>query len=195
LVRCGGGLRGIVRRAADHHLVANHPAGPTDGQVILAQVQHLGTSGQRDVGPVVHRQQRPVAPAGVGEYLQGCQFGTRIQGLVPQLDDVHAAGQRRVDELGKIPTCGPRIRTQVQPRIAQPRPNCLPVHPRHPIHLLARCLGTHGSICTFQPGVQGLWMLVHLKRAKRRGTVGNGPHGSLGRTGLRGGHGDPDRRT
>ena len=78
-------------------------------QVVLAQVQYVGAGRARDVGTVVDRQQCAVAPRRVGEYLQRRQFVACLQraeplltcrSLVPQLDDVHAAGQRRVGELG-----------------------------------------------------------------------------------------------
>jgi hypothetical protein len=63
-----------------------------------------------------------VAPARAGEHLQGSKLQARLQRLVPQLDDVHAAGQRRVGEIGEIPAICPGIRAQVQPCIVQPAP-------------------------------------------------------------------------
>ena len=91
-------------------------------------MQHVRPGGQRDVGPVVHRQQRAVPPARAGPQLQGGEFGARFQDLVSQLNDVYTAGQRRVGELGQIAAIGPSVGTQVQPRVGEPGPDLRAVH-------------------------------------------------------------------
>jgi len=94
-------------------------------------VQHVGTGGHGDIGPVVHGEQRVVAGAGLGDDLQGGQFLPGLQGfggLVAQLDDVHAAGQRGVHELGQVAAVPAGVRAQVQPRVRQP---CSDVRLRH----------------------------------------------------------------
>ncbi len=94
-------------------------------QVVLAEVQYVRTSGHRDVGPVVDGQQCVVAARGVGEDGQRLEFLARLQrpeplltrrALVPQLDDVDPACQRRVGEFGEVAALAPGVGAQVQLR-------------------------------------------------------------------------------
>ena len=96
-----------------------------DGQIALAQVQHVGPGGVRDVGAVVDREQGAVAASRVGEDLAGRQLIARLERaealftgrtLVAQLDDVHPAGQRGVGELRQVAAFAPRVGAQIQPR-------------------------------------------------------------------------------
>ena len=106
------------RGPAEDRLLAADPAGPRDRQVVLTQVQHVRAGGQRDVGPVVDREQGVVAGAGVREHLQCGELGLRLErtvaALVAQLHDVHAAGQRGVEELGEVPALGAGVGAQVE---------------------------------------------------------------------------------
>jgi hypothetical protein len=97
-------------------------AGPEDlprhrhRQVVLPQVQHVRARRQGHVRPVVHREQPPVPPARFGEHLQQREFLPRLQALLPQLDDVHPARQRRVEKLAQVALPTPPVGAQVQPR-------------------------------------------------------------------------------
>ena len=108
---------------ADHAGRPDDVAGDRQRQVVLAEVQHVGARRQRDVGPVVDRQQRAVPAGRVGEHLQRGQFVARLQrpepllpgrSLVAQLDDVDPAGQRRVGELRQVTALAAGVGAQIQ---------------------------------------------------------------------------------
>jgi hypothetical protein len=113
-----------VRRAADHHVVADDLAGPPDGEVVLAQVQHVRARGQRHVRPVVHREQGSVPGTRVRQHLERGQLRAGLEravgALVPQLDDVHPAGQRGLGELGQVAPGGAGVGAEVEAGIGQP---------------------------------------------------------------------------
>ena len=71
-------------------------------QVVLAQVQDVGARRERDVGPVVHRQQAAVPSARVGEHLEQPEFLPGLQALLAQLDDVHPGAEHRVQERDQV---------------------------------------------------------------------------------------------
>ena len=86
-------------------------------------MQHVGARRAGNIGAVVDREKRAMAPGGVGEHLERGQFGARFERaqplltdrtLVPQLDDVDSAGQRGVGELGKVTAFTPGIGAQIQ---------------------------------------------------------------------------------
>lgn len=92
-------------------------------QVILPEVQHIGTRRICDVGAVVDRDQCVVATGGVGEHLQRGQLVAGLQrtelpfsrrSLVAQLDDVDPAGQGGVGELREIAALPAGVGAQVQ---------------------------------------------------------------------------------
>jgi hypothetical protein len=95
-----------VRRAPDDHLVADDLACPRHRQVVLAEVQHVRAGGERDVGAVVHGEQRAVPGAGLGQHLERGQLVARLERavgtLVAELDDVDATGERGVGELREV---------------------------------------------------------------------------------------------
>ncbi|EUA28854.1 thiamine-phosphate pyrophosphorylase domain protein [Mycobacterium intracellulare] len=91
-------------------------------------MQHVGARRAGDVGAVVDREQGAVPAGGVGQDLAGGQFLARLQRpepllagrpLVAQLDDVHAAGQGGVGELGQVAALAARVGAQIQPRGGQ----------------------------------------------------------------------------
>ena len=95
-------------------------------QVALAQVQHVGAGRAGDVGAVVDREQGAVPAGRVGEDLAGRQLVARLQRaepllagrtLVAQLDDVDAAGQGGVGELGQVTALAAGVGAQVQPAL------------------------------------------------------------------------------
>jgi hypothetical protein len=86
-------------------------------------VKHVGARGERDVGAVVDRHERAVAAGRVGEHLERFQLGAGLQRseplladrtLVTQLDDVHPACQRGVDELGQVAAFPAGVGAQVE---------------------------------------------------------------------------------
>ena len=81
-------------------------------------MEDVGVDGQRDVGAVVHRKQRAIPRTRLRQHLQGREFLARLQrraaGLVAELDDVDAPGQRRVGELGEVAACGAGVRAEVK---------------------------------------------------------------------------------
>ena len=86
-------------------------------------MQHVGAGGAGDIGAVVDREKGAMAPGGVGEDLERRQLVARFERaeslltdrtLVTQLDDVDAAGQRGIGELGQITAFTPGIGAQIQ---------------------------------------------------------------------------------
>ena len=109
---------------ADQPAGADDVAGDRQRQVVLAEVQHVGARGAGDVGPVVDGEQRAVPPRRVGEHLERGEFAARLQraelllagrALVAQLDDVDAARQRGVGELGEVTAFAAGVGAQVEP--------------------------------------------------------------------------------
>ena len=98
-------------------------------EVVLAQMQYLGAGCAGDVGTVVDRQQRTVPSGGIGQHLQRGELTACLQlaeaklagrSLVPQLDDVHPAGQGGVGKRCKILALAAGIGAQIQPGPEQP---------------------------------------------------------------------------
>jgi hypothetical protein len=85
-----------MRGQPDQRAGTEYRPGDPDGQVILAQVQHVGTARVSDIGPVVDRQQRAVRSARLPEHLEIAQLLASFQALLPELDDVHAGTQHVV---------------------------------------------------------------------------------------------------
>ena len=121
----GGDLSLVVGGPADKRARTQDVAGEQQRQVVLAQVQHIGAGRPGDIGAVVDRQQRAVPSCRVAQQIEGGQLVAGLQrpepllagrALVPQLDDVHPTGQRRVGEFGQVPAFTAGVGTQVQGR-------------------------------------------------------------------------------
>ena len=93
-------------------------------------MQHVGTRGKRDVGAVVDRNEGAVTAGRVGEHVERGQLGAGLQcpealladrALVAQLDDVHAAGQGGVDELGQVAALPAGVSAQVEVSFGETR--------------------------------------------------------------------------
>ena len=86
-------------------------------------MQHVRAGGERDVGAVVHREQRTVPGAGVGQHLEGRQLVARLERsvgpLVAELDDVDATGEGGVGELGEVATTAAGVGAEVEPRVGE----------------------------------------------------------------------------
>ena len=91
-----------------------------DRQVILAQVQYIGTDRTGNVGPVVHREQRGMPVAGTAERGKKRHLVRGLKALLAQLDDVHAGPEDRIKEPGQVSLPLPRVGAQVQPGGGQP---------------------------------------------------------------------------
>ena len=115
-------------RAPDDRCGADDLSRHGQRKVVLPEVQHIGAGRPRDVGAVVDGHQPAVPARGVGENLQRRQFAARLQWaerpladrpLVAQLDDVDAAGQHRIGELGEITAFAAGVGAEVQPSVLQ----------------------------------------------------------------------------
>ena len=65
--------------AADQRARPDDVAGGGERQIVLAQMQHVGSGGAGDVRVVVDRKQRAVAARRIGENLKRRQFGARLE--------------------------------------------------------------------------------------------------------------------
>ena len=90
-----------------------------------------------------------MAAGGVGQDFQGGKLPSRLQGaellfagrsLVPQLDDVHAAGQGGLGELGQIASFAAGVGAQIQPCREQSGEGFV-----HTATVAASVAGRHGS--------------------------------------------------
>ncbi|MPN13279.1 hypothetical protein SDC9_160600 [bioreactor metagenome] len=104
-----------MRRASDQHLRPQHRPGLLGGEVALSDVEHVGADEQCDVGPVVHREQPVVLGGDPAEQLQGRDLVTRLEALVPQLDDVHPTVVGSVQERLQVALLGAGVGAQVEP--------------------------------------------------------------------------------
>lgn len=112
----------------EQHVGPDECARHVQRQVTLPEVQHVGAGRAGDVGAVVDGEQGAVPAGRVGQDLAGGQLVARLQRaepllpgrpLVAQLDDVHAAGQGGVGELGQIAALPAGVGAQVEPRGGQ----------------------------------------------------------------------------
>lgn len=116
VVRDGGDvdLRGGVGGLADHDLRPHDRAGEALGKIPLAEVEHGGAGDARDIGAVVDRPERAVAGGRFGEDAEQLELLAALEGLVPQLDDVDAARERSIHEIGEITPTGSRVGAEVE---------------------------------------------------------------------------------
>ncbi len=108
--------------AADERARAEDAPRDRHGQVVLAQMEHVGPGGERDIRPVIHGQQPAVPPAGVREHLEQAEFLAGLQALLPELDNVHPGAEDRVEELRQVALGPAGVGAQVEARVRQPRP-------------------------------------------------------------------------
>lgn len=121
IVQVGRGDRGVhlldaVGGEPDRRLRADDGPGDRDGQILLTEVQHRSLGDQGDVGAVVDRPELPVPGGDLGEDGQDFELLAALQGLVPQLDDVDASGERRVHEVGEVALTGAGVGAEVELR-------------------------------------------------------------------------------
>ena len=81
----------------------------------------VGREGERDVGSVVHDEERAVALGRLAEDGAPPQEVAGLRLLLPQLDDVRARREDRLQELGQVAPVLARARHHVQPRPCQSR--------------------------------------------------------------------------
>ncbi len=101
----------------DQHVLAHLLTHPLGRVVVLAHVHAVGLAAQGQVGPVVQPEERSVLVAPAPEEARRGQQVRVARLLVPELDHVHPAlerrGQQRVE-------AGAEVRDEVQPRAGQP---------------------------------------------------------------------------
>ena len=118
IVRAGGGvdLLGGVGGHADEHARSDDPAGKTGGKVLLTEVQHGGAGDLCDVGAIVDGPEPAVTGGRVREDAQQIELLATLQRLVPQLDDVDAARERGIHEIGEVALTGSSVGAEVEAR-------------------------------------------------------------------------------
>lgn len=105
-----GGVGGL---AQDRPRSDDRPGEPL-GKILLTEVQDGGAGDARDVGAVVHRPERVVTGRRVREDAQEVELLAALQGLVAQLDDVDAASERSIHEIGEVPLTGARVGAEIE---------------------------------------------------------------------------------
>ncbi len=103
-------LRRTVRREADDPILADGGARLSHRDVVLTDMDTVGTARRRKVRPVVDDEQRTVLTAARGETLRGGEHLGIGSVLAAQLHDVDTAAQRGVDERERL-----RVADEVQP--------------------------------------------------------------------------------
>jgi hypothetical protein len=107
---------------SDDDVVAEYLSRDGHRKVVLPQVEHVWMGGVGEVGPVVDRQQPAVPVAGVTEDLEQRELFARLESLLPQLDDVHARGEDRVEEVGQVTAVAPTVGAQVEASVRKRGP-------------------------------------------------------------------------
>ena len=109
--RCEGGHPDIVgavdigelvrgrHRKPDQPIRSDELAGLGDRRVRPTDVDAVGTARLDEVRPVVEHEERLVLLAGRTERLGSCHERIVVELLIPQLDDVHAASQRGLEDV------------------------------------------------------------------------------------------------
>ncbi len=98
-----------IERAADH------------GEVALTEVQDVRTRDPSKIGAIIDGQQRVMACAGISENLECRQLRPCLHALLPQLHDIDAGRQHRVQKFREVTLAFARVGAQVQQGAPQPR--------------------------------------------------------------------------
>ena len=61
----------------------------------------------------------PCRSAAAANDLEKAQLVARLEALLPQLDDVHAAGKHRVEEVGQITLALAGVGAQIEPGLGE----------------------------------------------------------------------------
>jgi hypothetical protein len=112
-----------VAAAPDDRVRAEDAPRGRNRQVILPEVENVGTRRERDVRAVVDCEQAAVPTARISEYLEQREFFTRLKALLPQLHDVHPGAEDGVEELREVTLGAPAAGAKVEPRVRQPCPH------------------------------------------------------------------------
>lgn len=151
----GAQLRAVVGGQAEGDAVAEDPARLRAGEVPLAEMQHGGAGGRRDVGAVVHRPEPAVPLGDLTEDAEELELLGGLEVLVAELDDVDATGVGGVDEGREVSAVAAGIGADVE----------LSIREEHPASVPARC-----DVVVIGGGVVGLaiaWELVCAGRDVR----------------------------
>ena len=113
--RCGINLLPRVGGETDPRHRTNDPSSGRERQVLLTDVQDRSRRKEGDIGPIVGGPEPTMALRDRSKNLEKLQFLGGFDGLVSQLDDVHAARERRVEKFREITTFFSSIGAQVKP--------------------------------------------------------------------------------
>ena len=106
-------------RQSQQHLGAEQGACLGDGQVVLPDVEDIGSDEGGDVCPVVDGEELPVLAGDFGKHFQRCDLRAGVEPLVPQLDDVHPTVIGGVQEVAQVALQGPCGGAQIEPCVLQ----------------------------------------------------------------------------
>ena len=113
--RCGIDLLPRVSGETDPRRGADDPSSGRERQVFLTDVKDRSRRQEGDVGPIVGGPEPTMALRDRSKNLEKFQLLSGFDGLVSQLDDVHAARERRVEKLREITAFFSGIGAEVKP--------------------------------------------------------------------------------
>ena len=113
--RCGVDLLPRMSGETDPRRGADDPSSGRERQVFLTDVQYRSRRKEGDVGSIVGGPEPTMALRDGSKNLEKFQLLGGFDGFVSQLDDVHAARERRVEKFREITTFFSRIGAEVKP--------------------------------------------------------------------------------
>src|SRR5919204_1511206 len=108
-------------REPDQEVVPDQPPRFAGVGVVLSEVDAVGRARNREIGPVVHYEQRVVGVAQPAEHPPRSDDRVLIARLLPELHDVHPALEGGAEKLLRIATAGPRLADEIETSTAKPR--------------------------------------------------------------------------
>ncbi len=99
---------------------AGELAGLGDGRVVLADVDAVGAELRGELGPIVEDEEGAGVGCGVAEEAGGGTQGRVRRVLVAELDQVGAAGERRLEQALELDRVEARVADEIQARVGEP---------------------------------------------------------------------------
>ena len=109
-----------MRGQPDHGVPAEEAPGGRQRDVLLADVEHRRAGERGEVRTVVDGPEPAVPAARLLQDPEQFEFLGRLDGLVPQLDDVDAAGEGGIHEVPEIAAVLAGVGAQVQAAAGAP---------------------------------------------------------------------------